>query len=445
MAASIINAIGVGAPPLIYKSTPIITKNTTVGNCQSSALPNNKFASSASNPLLNTEKSRTDENSLDKSLSGESQSKYVPKNIQIHPVQSGAGKSSSVDDATGSETQTWGNKDAPATTAVVDLGRFLFPMSPVLAATVNKVSNVPAHNLEFPRDAGVISVGSIPLLKDPVLTTNVQNPEIDGSNQISQRSSSPFATVLASGANPVVAGSTLAQNTPMVPVANSSLAASSQVNGVPNKVSSGGFSSDTGSPVDSTAGEIDPVSLKNGSQNPPAGNTHLTPEMLAQFPESVWNQAAVIVAEILKHSPSGGPLQQGIAPASPSVQGYQTPLGQAPVPVAGNRVSFADAVKGGKNSTAAGVGQSPENPISVEGKDSDSPLGQAVFSGSIPNAVFSKEDGDQVSTVFKFAIIVLAQLDLDWLLHTQLEASSSMQILHTQFRNNAQGNQSTQG
>ncbi|KAL6510629.1 hypothetical protein OROHE_021246 [Orobanche hederae] len=189
----------------------------------------------------------------------------------------------------------------------VDLGRFLFPMSPVSTATVNNVSNISAHNSEFPRDAGVISVGSIPLLKDPALTAGVFNPEIDGSNKNSQRSTSAFATLPVSGDIPVVAESTVAQTT----LVDGSTPGSQNLEGHSRTA---GVSTDQASkPV--TDGEKDPVSHKNGSQNSLARNTQLS--------------------------------------------------------------QLADAVKGVKNVSASGVGQSPENPVSVEGKDLDSPLGQA--------------------------------------------------------------------
>ncbi|KAL6550655.1 hypothetical protein OROMI_021143 [Orobanche minor] len=129
----------------------------------------------------------------------------------------------------------------------------------------------------------------------------------------------------------------------------------------------------------------------------------LSPEMLARFPESTWNEAAVIVAEILKIAPPGGSkpigLPTGAPPQSPAIEPPSEPLLSS-----GQLVSFADAVIGVRPVPVV-PGHSPENPVAVDGNDPDAPLGMADLSGNIPTAVFSKEDADQVSAVFKFALI----------------------------------------
>ncbi|KAL6576393.1 hypothetical protein OROHE_000174 [Orobanche hederae] len=127
-------------------------------------------------------------------------------------------------------------------------------------------------------------------------------------------------------------------------------------------------------------------------------------ETWARFPEEVWNEAAAIMAEILKHTPPGVPLQKVSHPLPASgstgapVSLADAVIGQpadsanptnlqivSPVQAPGNPVSFAAVVSG----------RSSENSFDGAVKGSDSPIGQAVFSGSIPTAVFSKEDGAQ--------------------------------------------------
>ncbi|KAL6550649.1 hypothetical protein OROMI_021137 [Orobanche minor] len=120
--------------------------------------------------------------------------------------------------------------------------------------------------------------------------------------------------------------------------------------------------------------------LIGAAQNPgpPVSNFSVTPGMLAKFPESVWIQAAAIASEILKHgSPSA--LEQG--PPQP-LQG------------SGSLVSSALDLVPAAPVAAVLIGQSPAPPPILRG-----------CVESLPTAVFSKEDGEQVSAIFKFALI----------------------------------------
>ncbi|KAL6522268.1 hypothetical protein OROHE_016821 [Orobanche hederae] len=145
----------------------------------------------------------------------------------------------------------------------------------------------------------------------------------------------------------------------------------------------------------------DPVSLKIGPQNPMSDLRGSVPSNIwARYLDVVWNDATVIVYEILKYSASdvqNPALEPPVA--TPAVKGPQADLGSlqivAPVPAPGIPKSFADAVSS----------RSAENPAVVDGSDSHSPIGQTNFSRGIPTAIFSKEDGAQVSSFFKFALI----------------------------------------
>ncbi|KAL6573149.1 hypothetical protein OROMI_012765 [Orobanche minor] len=112
------------------------------------------------------------------------------------------------------------------------------------------------------------------------------------------------------------------------------------------------------------------------------------------------------LAEILKRTPPGVPLQKVSHPLPASgspgapISLADAVIGQpadsanptnlqivSPVQAPGNLVSFSAVVSG----------RLSENSFDGAVKGSDSPIGQAVFSGSIPTAVFSKEDGAQMA------------------------------------------------
>ncbi|KAL6580717.1 hypothetical protein OROMI_006640 [Orobanche minor] len=105
-------------------------------------------------------------------------------------------------------------------------------------------------------------------------------------------------------------------------------------------------------------------------------------EVWARFPEAVWNDAAVIASEILKYSPSDvSPTTPPPVPPVVSAPVVALVNGQKPA----NPTSFADAVKG--NSDA--------DPVAVDGQETEGPIGLTDFSGSVPTAIFSKEDAAQ--------------------------------------------------
>ncbi|KAL6550651.1 hypothetical protein OROMI_021139 [Orobanche minor] len=123
----------------------------------------------------------------------------------------------------------------------------------------------------------------------------------------------------------------------------------------------------------SSGGVIGPQNISAGLQ--PLGNLTVTPGMLAKFPEAVWKQAAAIAVEILKHgSSSEATLVHGSDGQSQSA---------APVPMVA-------PVLLRMRSKVLGLSRW---------------VSRRLTRLIIPTAVFSKEDAELVSAVFKFALI----------------------------------------
>ncbi|KAL6550535.1 hypothetical protein OROMI_021023 [Orobanche minor] len=282
-------------------------------------------------PLFHTEKSHSEKTKNISTAgsveipkeSADSQIKDVSNNPQNLAVQSRSAKSSSTDEASGSETQKTVNKDDLAKATALDLGRFLFPEAVVLAVT----SSVPKINEGVPVNGVPLKnlVEELPRLLDLVLLCQTRMSEIW------------CAKPSAQNHTPIVGEGTYSG-----PVVKEKVSVGKNLANHPSQVSVN--------------------DLRDA----------LSPEMLARFPEVVWKEAAVIMGEILKNSPSGAPPQKGSSSGSSK--------DVTPVPVAEPSVSFVDAVK--RNKTADSAGRLPDNPVSVEVKDPDSPLGEVNVLGS---------------------------------------------------------------
>ncbi|KAL6579790.1 hypothetical protein OROMI_007814 [Orobanche minor] len=138
----------------------------------------------------------------------------------------------------------------------------------------------------------------------------------------------------------------------------------------------------------------------------------VSPEVWARFLEAVWNDAAVIASEILKLPPPAGsagtPLHsvgQGMDPLIPpnnfSPDAVLTGASFVPpVPPVGKPVTPSDSSANGSDPEAPTFAALVSNKnVVVERIDSTD------FSGPLPTAVFTKEECENVSAVYKNALI----------------------------------------
>ncbi|KAL6579788.1 hypothetical protein OROMI_007812 [Orobanche minor] len=185
---------------------------------------------------------------------------------------------------------------------------------------------------------------------------------------------------------------------------------------------SNGLSAQTGSdPVDlnllkgsaSSENPVDPTPVANtgfleGSSPPlgvPSGSVKqvgaadlrmaVSPEVWARFPEAVWNDAALIASEILKLPPPAG------SASSPFLTvGQDGGVVVLPVPPVVKPVTPSDSSANGPDPEAPSFAALvTKKNVGVER------IGSTDFSGPLPTAVFTKEECENVSAVYKNALI----------------------------------------
>ncbi|KAL6578148.1 hypothetical protein OROMI_010476 [Orobanche minor] len=135
-------------------------------------------------------------------------------------------------------------------------------------------------------------------------------------------------------------------------------------------------------------------------------------EVWARFPEAVWKDAAVIASEILKLPPAAGsagppfpPVGHGMDSSIPPniVKSAAVLAGEpvvTPVLPAVKPVTPSDSVANGPDPKAPTFATMVSNdPASVER------IGSTDFSGFLPTAIFTKEECESVSAVYKNALI----------------------------------------
>ncbi|KAL6551054.1 hypothetical protein OROMI_021542 [Orobanche minor] len=166
----------------------------------------------------------------------------------------------------------------PSSKVALDLGQFLFPrvVEPTAASSVVPVNHSDAGlGGLLEKSGGRDSPGPV------VASTQITPP------------SAVSVPKLVFGGFPVINGSGLENpRSSQIPEGSSSLTSKSVAGGIRNLLKN-------------------PVPQKSSAKNPV--------DMLARFPESMWNEAAVIVAEILKIAPSGGSSQNSPPLIAPPV------------------------------------------------------------------------------------------------------------------------------
>ncbi|KAL6579791.1 hypothetical protein OROMI_007815 [Orobanche minor] len=131
----------------------------------------------------------------------------------------------------------------------------------------------------------------------------------------------------------------------------------------------------------------------------------VSPEVWARFPEAVWKDATVIASEILKLPPPAGSAGSPIPPVGQGMDPLIAPNTFSPdfVP------PVAPVVKPVTPSDSSANNPDPEAPsfvALVTKKNVDvERIGSTDFSGPLPTAVFTKEECENVSAVYKNTLI----------------------------------------